>query len=151
MKVFISTSGEKRHEAAVEPTTLLFQILVHLMRVMVHDNAKMKREWLHKIETSFLPILLAYGRKVAQTEGPAIGRHKMKRILEESSKVLDISIKHAMGTQHKKKYSLEQALALRKTVEANLKTYEKELIEWLLGTTEKPASEIVQDLVNLLE
>jgi hypothetical protein len=155
MKVFISLSEEKRHESSAEPTAMLFQILLHLARIMVINHAGKRKEWMNSIERSFLPALIAYGNKVVETEGRKEGEKKLLRLIEDSTKIFDKAIMSAFNDgrhrQYKKKGSLEDTNKKVTGVLSGLHGYQKEFVAFITGGSDKKASDIVDDLVAIIE
>ena len=157
MKVMISTSsGHRRHESGADPTVMVWQIILRMIKTMIHKDKGLHKVWREESEFKFLPMLLTYAEHLNRSRSKAKARKMLERFVEDGAMLVPNGIKAAYRDQRFSDVSkiadqdeVEEKHSLHKRIVGYAPEFVASLLDEELGREEK-ASKIVEELYELV-
>lgn len=159
MKVFLSVSSEhgRRHEASAEPTVMIWQIILRMIRIMVHDNKQLHKQWREEAEFKFLPILITYVEHLAASRPKEKSRKLLERFVKDGALLVPRGIKAAFRDANfinEKKVAEQEDVEGKHSLHSRILKYAPDFAEHLLNENMEGAEKahtIEQELHDLVQ
>lgn len=157
MKVMVSvSSGHKKHESGADPTVMIWQVILRMIRMMIHADAGLHKQWRAEAEQKFLPMLINYVDHLMGSRDKKRTKEILERFVKDGALLVPRGIKAAFRDANfsdTKKIADQEVVEARHSLHSRIIQYAPDFVERLMnesmGQKEK-ASLIEQELYDLV-
>ena len=158
MKVMLSVSSESghKHEGGADPTVMIWQVILRMIRILVHSDSNLHKQWRKEAETKFLPMLINYVSHLTESRDKKRTKEILERFVKDGALLVPRGIKAAFRDANfsdTKKIAEQEVVESKHSLHSRIIQYAPDFVEHLMNESMGPkekASLIEQELYDLV-
>ena len=136
---------------------MIWQIILRMIRIMVHDNKALHKQWLEEAEFKFMPMLLNYVDHLSRSRDRARTKKILERFVKDGALLVPKGIKAAFKDANfyaEKKVAEQEVVENKHSLHSKILEYAPDMVVVLMHETmedEEKASTIIQELRDIVK